>query len=791
MAADGQIGGWAESGTPLPVRILRVVRTRLRPALGWGAFLIILILAAMPAFTLRSTAWVEIPGYDGSVALAGPLGVIAAWLMLGWRRAAFFAPRPRWIAVILSVVYVLLGLLLVIQLTAGWLPSPLTVWRMWENGNWFGPWQHVLLEMGRLVTRVDLWRQGVLAGGAAQDNLVVAFLFAIAFWAVAGGAVILARRTQRGLIIALPLLWIVMVQLAYGSMARGAFVYAILLTILLHLVLDQERMTARWVARGMDYNAGIGAERVLAALLVVVGIVGVAAVFPNIYVAPIAQAYYDYMVPLNQQIEDNVERVLPDAQGTSSRRRGGVGGGMPNDFLLAGGPTLRQIEVLRYRTNEPYLTDIPFEEIGPPSHYMRGGTFSEYNGRGWSNPNGMVRTPFVADENRFEELPGGRRELVQSVIMAGTTQILYAAPELMEASVDFRLETRAENDVVAAWSRAQSYTVVSAIPAVSEAELLTLPVWEAEALTELGLGEHLALPDTISDRTRALAAEIAQEHESAYARAAAIEAYLRTYEYDLEVPGPPRAVEDIADYFLFDLQRGYCDYYATAFVVLARLVGLPTRFATGFSGGYWNPGDMSHVVTEADAHSWAEVYFPEAGWIPFEPTAARPLLLRIGNTSFTGTGSSAAVPQISASETGNNELQLTWQVWLWLVPLLGLAWLGLRFAVNRWGQGRDSWHELLAWGQRLGRPIQPDETPLEYGRELGDYVTARVRTNQDTGRLVAREMRQLGVDISDARYGPEAAKLEAETRADARWTRLCGYRRTLRVNKLLRANNQG
>src|SRR5690606_33033961 len=115
MAVDRPTGVWAEPGTPLPLRILRVARTRLRPALGWGAFLIILILAAMPAFTLRSTAWVEIPGYDGSVALAGPVGVLAGWLMLGWRRAAFFAPRPRWMGLGLSVLYVLLGFLVVIQ----------------------------------------------------------------------------------------------------------------------------------------------------------------------------------------------------------------------------------------------------------------------------------------------------------------------------------------------------------------------------------------------------------------------------------------------------------------------------------------------------------------------------------------------------------------------------------------------------------------------------------------------------------------------------------------------------
>ena len=96
---------------------------------------------------------------------------------------------------------------------------------------------------------------------------------------------------------------------------------------------------------------------------------------------------------------------------------------------------------------------------------------------------------------------------------------------------------------------------------------------------------------------------------------------------------PPEGLSDVADYFLFDLQRGYCDYYATAFVVLARLAGLPTRFVTGFAPGNWSMNEQLWIVTEADAHSWPEVYFPEVGWVPFEPTGGRPALERIGSST--------------------------------------------------------------------------------------------------------------------------------------------------------------
>ena len=103
-------------------------------------------------------------------------------------------------------------------------------------------------------------------------------------------------------------------------------------------------------------------------------------------------------------------------------------------------------------------------------------------------------------------------------------------------------------------------------------------------------------------------------------RLLAIEAYLRTISYTLDVPAPPLD-RDVADYFLFDLRRGYCDYFATAMVVLARSVGIPARLVTGYASGGYDVISAQFVVLEKDAHSWVEVYFPSYGWVEFEPTS--------------------------------------------------------------------------------------------------------------------------------------------------------------------------
>jgi hypothetical protein len=289
------------------------------------------------------------------------------------------------------------------------------------------------------------------------------------------------------------------------------------------------------------------------------------------------------------------------------------------------------------------------------------------------------------------------------------------------------------------------------------------------------------LPDTITGRTRQLAAELTAGRDTPYVKAQAIEAYLRQYEYDLAVPEPPNTVTDVADYFLFDLRRGYCDYYSTAFAVLARLAGLPTRFATGYAVGSWDPTEQEQVwiITEAEAHSWPEVYFPDYGWIPFEPTAGRPELSRIG---LPENPSGLAVPAVPVSvapvETGPN---WNWQMLFWLAPLALLAWGGA-VTVERWRARReDPWQGLLRWGQRAGRPIAEGETVLEYGSGLAAHIVTRQTRGPDTGRVVAREVSALSQEVNTVRYGPEAVRQSAVTRALEHWQRLRGYLTRMRL----------
>jgi hypothetical protein len=141
----------------------------------------------------------------------------------------------------------------------------------------------------------------------------------------------------------------------------------------------------------------------------------------------------------------------------------------------------------------------------------------------------------------------------------------------------------------------------------------------AKGVLPPGYQVFLELPREITERTRKLARTITAGLTNEYDKAIAIQQWLDanlTYTLQLADPGSQEPV----DFFLFDRKQGHCEYFASAFAILARAVGIPTRNVNGFLGGEWNEYKGYVAVRAGDAHSWDEVYFPGAGWATFDPT---------------------------------------------------------------------------------------------------------------------------------------------------------------------------
>jgi len=134
---------------------------------------------------------------------------------------------------------------------------------------------------------------------------------------------------------------------------------------------------------------------------------------------------------------------------------------------------------------------------------------------------------------------------------------------------------------------------------------------------------YLQLPGTVTERTVQLAQEITAGAGSPYDAARAVETWLRNnVEYKEDIEFPPEDA-DVVDHVLFNSREGYCEYYASAFVVMMRSIGIPTRMVTGFFPTNRDAEAGGYLYREQNAHAWPEVYFPGEGWVQFEPTANR------------------------------------------------------------------------------------------------------------------------------------------------------------------------
>lgn len=131
---------------------------------------------------------------------------------------------------------------------------------------------------------------------------------------------------------------------------------------------------------------------------------------------------------------------------------------------------------------------------------------------------------------------------------------------------------------------------------------------------------YTTLPENLPERVKTLANEITKDYNNDYDKLKALESYLNTLKYTTNVTKTPKG-EDFVDYFLFEQQQGYCTYFATAFGIMARCIGIPTRYIEGFVVDYKVVKDnYLYEVRSNNAHSWVDAYIEGIGWIPFEPT---------------------------------------------------------------------------------------------------------------------------------------------------------------------------
>jgi transglutaminase-like putative cysteine protease len=294
-----------------------------------------------------------------------------------------------------------------------------------------------------------------------------------------------------------------------------------------------------------------------------------------------------------------------------------------------------------------------------------------------------------------------------------------------------------------------SYKVTDVYPVASESQLQSAgtnyPAWLAPYRT---LGPAYR-PKSVEQMVHDLAVQVTQGDADPYDQATAIETFLRTnYTYTLTPNQPPREVDPLA-YFLFKTKEGYCEYFATAMGDMLRSLGVPTRLVNGYGPGTYNESLGKYVVKESDAHTWVEVYFPNYGWIPFEPTPDGAYFpIPRGAPGAVCSRDSAACDANSVEGegglntntkplpgildpgqlgvgTGNSQAPLTRIILPYIIGglllLLLAAWLAfVRYLRPRTVAG--VWKRLRRLSSLAGLAAQEGETPLEFGARLAKEI---------------------------------------------------------------------
>lgn len=257
----------------------------------------------------------------------------------------------------------------------------------------------------------------------------------------------------------------------------------------------------------------------------------------------------------------------------------------------------------------------------------RGVTLSLFDGQTWSNPQPKFALPHLPDNSYLlQDLDAAKK--VVNTGWRGRTVHYRVLMEPIGTNVFFLAATprRLQGDYRALAMDAGGtvfdldpnhpvnvYEASSQVPQPSATELRAGGSYPPQILLN-----YLQLP-RLDPRIPHLAEQITASAENSYDKAVAVENYLRSnFGYTLQLPRV--APKDPIANFLFERKRGHCEYFASTMAVMLRSLHIPARVVNGFRTGEFNDLTSQYVVRGSDAHSWVEVYFPQYGWVSFDPT---------------------------------------------------------------------------------------------------------------------------------------------------------------------------
>jgi len=622
----------------------------------------------------------------------------------------------------------------------------------------------------RLAMKVNDWITQVVAGEAANDPTVFVLILGATVWgAVYVGSFALARdkRPWEAILFSGACL-VINVSLALIPLTLDLVLFtlcALVLMVRLHIVALEER----WRLQNIQ-PAGEMSFRVLRGGLTWTLVLVLMALFtPRVGAADALSGAFGTFEGPYHKVEAEWQRFFAGVTGPSRLK----GVSFSDSVRLGQGPNLSDFVVMTVQSDR--------------SRYWRAVAYDFYTGAGWR----------VTEDDRVDKVvpaTAGREKLEATFeVKSPHANLLFAANEPVRADIPYQFQSGLDHSYSTSFravNRSQAagtYTVTSFISTASKATLRTATTAYPDALKQ----RYLQLPSNLPQRVRDLAERVAGSQPTPYDKAETIESYLRErYRYTTNVKSPP-AGRDPVDYFLFDLKEDFCEYFASAMVVMLRDVGVPARLVEGFTSGAYDPELGRYVVHEQNAHAWVEAYFPQYGWIEFEPTPSEAPVLRPDDDTSAGSDAADAGASSGASagdERGNlldkdlldggdsgasdgtagivaGSSDPRPVLALAVLLVLGVLASYVRFEWRFRGLGPvgAAWGKTRLLGAYAGLAPDASQTPYEYASAVAAAVPS-----------IASEVREIAHAEVLERYAPSGAGDADRKRARDAWLRLRG-----------------
>lgn len=691
-----------------------------------------------------------------SLGLIAVMALALSWSVqgAGWLEQMEFLPPVALWAVLFGALVGILQVTIVVALPLGAIIGAAVV--LWAIGGEYHPFLDQIGRLGALGDELVGWTAIVLHTGYPPQMSPYAIGLGMLMWATAfiGSYVVYRYHRVLDAILLLGGALIVNMSATYTDLFGHLLIFimaALLLWLRAALVNRQEG----WQRRRVNENLEVPAAILRTGIVFAAASVVLAWVLTSVAVAaPLTSAWRSFD-GVWTGVRDQFEGVFGGLTNPRSRISGSSFG---TSFTVSGSWVSNESQALVVAASRPL--------------YLRTATYDTYTGRGWERSDGPRRQvaageplfdgptperPSEADAFEIETLTIEMRQTIgRNLFTAGAPLEIYAPVVIHESAAQPVLGgVEAPNP----FAPGEAYQLSVAISEATEAELEAAGTSYPASVS----GLYLDTPG-LTDRVRALALEVTAGEKNPYQQAKALARFLSrderfTYATDAPVAPPD---QDLVDFFLFaeNGRTGYCQYYASAMAIMARSLGLPARVAVGFAPGERTEDD-AYLVREANAHAWAEIYFPGYGWQIFEATKTiDPQFVRLS-----GDPTTVAPPRVDdplrdfefSPDRGSNvstlpspdlvdgaidvtdpggatsaEAARSGNALLVGVLILGAAaflWVRMRHVRRRWQTlpaGERAWRRLTLAADRAGVGPRPAETIYEYAGWLEDELPSHV-----------------------------------------------------------------